>query len=152
MKNVFVAAILLCLCPCPLHALEKYAGSIKTVKGTAAIVRGSKPIAVTLGTRVYRNDTLKTGADGSLAMVFRDDTLLSIGPDSELVVNEFLYSPAEGKLSLVARMLKGTAAFVSGIIGKLAPESVRFETPVATIGLRGTRFAVRIEEQAAEQR
>jgi len=49
-------------------------------------------------------------------------------------------------------MLKGTAAFVSGIIGKLAPESVRFETPVATIGLRGTRFAVRIEEQAAEQR
>jgi hypothetical protein len=85
-------------------------------------------------------------------MVFRDDTLLSIGPDSELVVNEFLYSPAEGKLSLVARMLKGTAAFVSGIIGKLAPESVRFETPVATIGLRGTRFAVRIEEQAAEQR
>jgi len=152
MKKVFAAAILLCICPCPLHALEKYAGSIKNVKGTAAIVRDSKPIAVTLGTRVYRNDTLKTGADGSLAMVFRDDTLLSIGPDSELVVNEFLYSPAEGKLSLVARMLKGTAAFVSGIIGKLAPESVRFETPVATIGLRGTRFAVRIEEQAAEQR
>jgi len=152
MKKVFAAAFLLCLCPCPLHALETYAGSIKTVRGTATIVRGSQPIAVALGTRVYRNDTLKTGADGSLAMVFRDDTLLSIGPDSELVVNEFLYSPAEGKLSLVTRMLKGTAAFVSGIIGKLAPASVRFETPVATIGLRGTRFAVRIEEQAAEQR
>jgi hypothetical protein len=151
MKKLLGLTMLLCFCPCVLHALEIHVGSIKTVKGRASIVRSSKPVAVMPGTRVYRNDTLKTGADGSLAMVFRDDTLLSIGPDSEIVVNEFLYSPAEGKLSLITRMLKGTAAYVSGIIGKLAPDSVRFETPVATIGLRGTRFAVRIEEDAAEK-
>lgn len=148
--KLLVLTILLCVCPCSLNALETHVGSIKTVKGNASIIRSSKPVAVMLGTRVYRNDTLKTGANGSLAMVFRDDTLLSIGPDSEIVVNEFLYSPAEGKLSLITRMLKGTAAYVSGIIGKLAPESIRFETPVATIGLRGTRFAVRIEENGAE--
>lgn len=150
MKILLVLAMVLWFCPCALNAMETHVGSIKTVKGDASIVRGSKPVAAMIGARVYRNDTLKTGSHGSLAMVFRDDTLLSIGPDSEIVVNEFLYSPAEGKLSLITRMLKGTAAYVSGIIGKLAPESVRFETPVATIGLRGTRFAVRIEEDGGE--
>ncbi len=150
MKKLLGLTMLLCLCPCALHALETHVGSIKTVKGSVSIVRGSKPVAVMPGTRVFRDDTLKTGPDGSLAMVFRDDTLLSLGHDSEIVVNEFLYSPAEGKLSIITRMLKGTAAYVSGIIGKLAPGSVRFETPVATIGLRGTRFAVRIEEDASD--
>jgi len=102
---------------------------------------------VTAGARVFRYDSLKTGSDGSIAMVFRDDTLLSIGPDSEIAVKDFLYSPAEGRLSFVARLLKGTAACVTGIIGKLSPESFRFETPVANIGIRGTSFAVKVEDQ-----
>jgi len=61
-----------------------------------------------------------------------------------LAINEFQFSPAEGKLSIVTRLLKGTSAYVSGIIGKLSPKSVRFETPVANIGIRGTKFAVKI--------
>ena len=54
--------------------------------------------------------------------------------------------PAEGKLGLTARILRGTMAYVSGLIGRLAPESATFVTPVATIGVRGTRFAVRVSE------
>src|SRR3989304_1617125 len=54
--------------------------------------------------------------------------------------------PADGKLGLLARFSKGTLAYISGLIGKLAPESVRFETPVASIGIRGTYFAVKGEE------
>jgi hypothetical protein len=49
-------------------------------------------------------------------------------------------------MSLIARLAKGTMAYMSGIIGKLAPESVRFETPVATIGIRGTCFVVNAGE------
>ena len=136
----------------PAYAQDVPVGSIKTVKGTCSIVRGGKLVTTRIGTSVFRNDSLKTGADGSLAMVFRDDTLISIGPGSEVVINEFLYAPAEGKLSLVTRLLKGTAAYISGVIGKLSPESVRFETPAANIGIRGTKFVVKIENPEEQVR
>lgn len=124
---------------------ETPVGSIKTLKGRGSIIRSSNSVNTQIGSKVFRNDSLKTGPDGSMAMVFKDDTLLSIGPDSEVVINEFLFSPAEGKLSIITRLLKGTSAYLSGVIGKLSPESVRFETPVANIGIRGTKFAVSVE-------
>jgi len=137
--------------PLASHAEDETAvASIKTVQGDAKVIRGGESAALKAGDRVYRNDRLRTGSGGSLALVFKDDTLVSIGPASEVVVKEFLYSPAKGKLSFVAKLLKGTAAYVSGIIGKLSPESVRFETPVATIGVRGTTFAVSIEGSGEE--
>jgi len=74
------------------------------------------------------------------------DTAIALGPDSSLVIREFLFSPAEHRLGLVARLTQGTMAYLSGVLGKLAPEAVRFETPVATIGIRGTRFAVKAGE------
>jgi len=123
-------------------------GSIKTLKGKAAIIRGGVAVECRIGSRVFRDDHLKTWSDGTISMVFKDDTLLSIGPDSEVVINEFLYSPAEGKLSLITRLLKGTSAYLSGIIAKLSPGPVRFETPVAMVGIRGTKFAVSVEGES----
>jgi hypothetical protein len=99
---------------------------------------------------VVKDDSLKTGADGSMSMIFRDDTMLSIGPNSELKVKDFQFSPGEEKLSFVARLLRGTAACVTGIIGKLSPDAFRFETPVANIGIRGTKFAVKVEGAEGE--
>lgn len=145
MLSVVIATLVL-LVPLTAQAVETPVGSIKTVKGTASIVRGNAAVETKSGTRVYRNDTLRTGSDGALSMVFRDDTLLSIGPGSELSVNEFLFSPGDGKLSIITRLLKGSAVYLSGIIARLSPESVRFETPVANIGIRGTMFAVKVED------
>jgi hypothetical protein len=147
MKKLVACTAAICLlAPFLAYGAETPVGSIKTVQGTASVIRNRTPIETKAGTRVFRNDSLKTGADGSLAMVFRDDTRLSIGPDSEVAINEFLFSPAQGKLSFITRLLRGTAACMTGIIGKLSPESVRFETPVANIGIRGTAFAVKVED------
>lgn len=146
MKIIWIViASFLLLAPLAAQAAEAPVGSIKTVKGTVSIVRGATAVETKSGARVYRNDILRTGRDGSVSMVFRDDTLLSLGPGSELSVNEFVFSPADGKLSLVTRLLKGSAVYLSGIIARLSPESVRFETPVANIGIRGTMFAVKVE-------
>jgi hypothetical protein len=76
-----------------------------------------------------------------------DDTFLSLGPGSDLVIDQFVYAPRQGKLSLVFRMLKGTAVYLSGLIAKLAPDSVYFVTPSASVGVRGTKFAVKVEER-----
>ena len=121
-------------------------GRVKTVKGSASIVRGQSSLPAVVNERVFRGDTLRTGPDGSLGMMLKDDTSLSLGPNSEVVIDQFLFAPAEGKLSLVTRMLKGTAVYFSGVIARLSPQSVRFETPNASIGIRGTRFLVKVDE------
>ncbi len=144
--SVMIGTLLL-LAPLAAPAAEAPVGSVKAVKGTVSIIRVAAAVEAKSGTRVYRNDILRTGADGSMSMVFRDDTLLSLGPGSELTVNEFVFSPADGKLSMVTRLLKGSAVYLSGIIARLSPESVRFETPVANIGIRGTMFAVRVDPE-----
>ncbi|MGA7829314.1 MAG: FecR domain-containing protein [Geobacteraceae bacterium] len=138
-----VAAFL--LAPYPAQASDTPVASIKMARGTSTIIRDKGPLQALKGSRIFQGDILKTGSDGSMSIVFRDDTRLSLGPDSEIVVTEFLFSPAEGKLSFITKLLKGTAACVTGIIGKLSPQSVRFETPVANIGIRGTKFAVMTE-------
>jgi hypothetical protein len=145
-RTAGIMALVFCLLfPFLAHASDTPVGSIKMAKGSATIIRDRNILESKTGARIFRNDSLKTGPDGSMAVVFRDDTLVSIGPDTEVSIREFQFSPAEGKLSFVTRLVRGTAACVTGIIGRLSPESVRFETPVANIGIRGTKFAVHIE-------
>ncbi len=122
-------------------------GTLQKVNGTAAVVRQDQILPAKVGLEIQANDSLRTGADGSIGVVFQDDSLLSLGPGSVLVIDEFMYAARQGKLSLVFRMLKGTAVYLSGLIAKLAPDSVRFVTPSASVGVRGTKFAVKVEER-----
>ena len=122
-------------------------GTLQKVSGTAAVVRQGQILPAKAGLEIQANDTLRTDADGSIGVVFHDDTVLSLGPGSVLVIDEFVYAPRQGKLSLVLRMIKGTAVYLSGLIEKLAPDSVRFVTPSASVGVRGTKFAVKVEER-----
>jgi hypothetical protein len=119
--------------------------TIQKVSGMATVVRQGRTMSVKIGLEIYQNDTLRTGPDGSLGVVFHDDTLLSLGPESVLVIDEFVFAPSQGKFSIVIRMLKGTAAYLSGLISKLAPESAHFKTPTASIGIRGTKFVASVE-------
>jgi hypothetical protein len=77
-------------------------------------------------------------------VILRDNSTLSLGPGSRIVIETFLFFPYEGKFGMLARITRGSMAYLSGLIGKLAPGSARFETPTATIGIRGTRFAVKV--------
>jgi hypothetical protein len=122
-------------------------GSIKNLQGQAFVVRDQQTLPAQVGMRLAKSDALRTGPDGSLGVILRDDTLFSLGPNTEIVLADFAFSPHEGKLSLVARMVRGIVGYLSGQIGRLSPQSVRFETPVATIGIRGTLFAVKLEDR-----
>jgi hypothetical protein len=121
-------------------------GSVKIATGSVLILRDGQSTPARPGFKLHSGDTLETGPDGRIGVTLRDDSLLSLGPSSRIVVEKFLFVPAEAKLGLTARLLRGTLAYVSGLIGRLAPESATFVTPVATIGVRGTRFAVRVSE------
>jgi hypothetical protein len=121
-------------------------GVIHNSTGFVTVAREGKVFPAPAGTKLVVGDILSTGSDGSLGVILRDNSTLSLGPDSSLVIETFLFSPAKGELGIVARLTKGTMAYLSGLIGKLAPESARFDTPVASIGIRGTYFAVKAGE------
>ena len=120
-------------------------GSVKSLQGQVTVVRTQGTLPAEIGLRLHTDDVLKTGPNASVGIILRDDTLLALGPNSEMGLADFAFAPGEGKLALVTRLVRGTAAYLSGQIGRLAPQSVRFETPVATIGTRGTMLAVKVD-------
>jgi hypothetical protein len=120
------------------------AGRIKLVSGQVFVVRGGAATPAEVGQAVLESDTLRTGADGRLGVTLRDDTRISLGPASEVRLDSFLYTPAEGRLGLVLNFIRGMAVYVSGKIAKLAPDSIRLETPGAIVGVRGTTVAVQV--------
>jgi hypothetical protein len=132
----------------PAAALETI-GVVKSSAGSATVTRGEAVLPAATGMKLLAGDTLSTGSDGSLGVVLGDDSTLSLGPDSSLVIESFLFSPAERKFGMLARISRGSMAYLSGLIGKQAPETVRFETPTASIGIRGTRFAVKVGEPSS---
>ena len=119
--------------------------AVQKVSGTATVVRQGRAISAKIGLDLYQYDTLRTGSDGSIGVIFNDDTSLSLGPGSMLVIDEFVFAPKQGKYSIALRMIKGTVAYFSGLISKLAPDSAHIETPTASIGIRGTKFVARVE-------
>jgi len=153
MKNTVTATLLLgalSLLPVAGTAVAgESIGLVRTASGDATVSRGEKTVPAAPGLKLMVGDTLGTGRNGSLGVILRDDSTLSIGPGSRLVLRSFLFSPSEGKFDLVARISRGTMAYLSGLIGKLAPEKVRIETPTATIGIRGTRFALKVGEPSS---
>ena len=122
-------------------------GAVQKMSAPASIVRQGQTISASVGQEIFENDILQTGRDGSMGVVFSDETLLSLGPESVLVVDQYVFAPRQGKFSIVLKMLRGTAAYLSGLISKLTPESAHFETPSASIGIRGTHFVVKVEEK-----
>jgi hypothetical protein len=153
MKNTVTAVLLLSALCLPTVAGTAIAGEtigvVRAVSGDATVTRGEKTLPAAPGLKLMVGDTLLTGRGGSLGVILRDESTLSIGPGSRLVLRSFRFSPSEGKYDLVARISHGTMAYLSGLIGKFAPEKARFETPTATIGIRGTRFAVKVWEPSS---
>ena len=153
MRHILFVAILLAAVSAPTwgHAdTDGIIGVVRNATGSTNLTRGGNVLPATTGTKLHAGDTLGTGPDGSLGVILRDNSSLSLGPSSSLVLQDFLFSPTEGKFSLLVRLSKGTMAYLSGLIGKLAPEKARFETPTATIGIRGTHFVVNAGETVSQ--
>lgn len=121
------------------------AGRIKMVSGEAFVVRPDGSIAARVGQAVFEADALRTGPSGRVALTLKDDTRLSIGPNTEVRLAAFEFAPSEGRLAFTLRILRGTLAYVSGRIARLSPDSVRLETPSALVGVRGTHLAIHVD-------
>lgn len=122
-------------------------GSVKTTSGLAYVVGTQGKGAAKVGDYVYKNDVIETGKDGTLGVTFKDDTQISIGGDTQMTLDEFVYQPAKEQYAFSSRLAKGTLFMATGAIAKLKPEAVQVNTPSGTLGVRGTRFVLQVAEQ-----
>jgi hypothetical protein len=142
-----VALLLVLLVAPPAHAQSPTpAGRVKLVSGSAFVVHEGRRIPAAVGTPVYEQDSLVTGADGRVGLTLRDDTRLSIGPQTTIEISRFVYAQSDSQFSFVLKVVRGVVAYVSGRIAKLSPDAVRLETPSAIVGVRGTRLIIRVAE------
>lgn len=122
-------------------------GYVKNVTGEVRLINGGASAPAMVGSPVATGSTLKTADKASVGVSLRDNTLISLGPNSEFVFRDYAFEPGEGKLSLVSRLSRGTLEYVSGVIAKLRPEAVSLETPTGTLAVRGTHFAVKVDHE-----
>jgi hypothetical protein len=128
------------------HAGTQVAGFIKTVKGNGQIVRAEASTPAQVGDVLHVTDAVTTEEKSSIGIMLEDDTILSLGPNSRLELGDFAFEPQEENLSVAIRLMKGSFAYMSGVIARLAPDKVRIETPDAVIAVHGTSFLVKVEE------
>ena len=122
-------------------------GEVSISTGSAVIDRkdGKADVKVKKELDVFSYDTVKTG-NGKVGIKFIDDTRVDVTEHSKLVIDEFVYDPntKTGSLSLKATL--GTVRYASGQIAKNSKQNVKISTPTATIAVRGTDFAMTVNE------
>jgi hypothetical protein len=127
----------------PAPALAQEAGHVKVAKGTVQLERAGQKVPATIGATVQAGDVVTTGADGSIGITFLDNSLLSAGPSSVLVIDRFVFDSTTHQGSFESRLQKGTLAVVSGKLAKQSADAMKVKTPAAVLGVRGTEFLVR---------
>jgi len=120
-------------------------GYVKNITGDASVTTNEDIIKARIGTPIFKNSVLNTRAKSSLGITLKDATVISLGPETEFAIDEYAYAPAQNKLKFGSRITKGSLNYVSGIIAKLQPDAIKVITPSGTIGVRGTRFAVKVK-------
>jgi hypothetical protein len=129
-------------------------GKVETVAGSATIEHtGDVVVQASLSTGetsakpgdpVYRGDVVRTGAAAKLALVFNDGTSFNIDANARMELNEYVYDPKGKSNSTLFNLQKGSFTFLAGTIAKTG--NMKVETPVGTMGIRGTAPHVEILE------
>lgn len=142
---------ILLLLPSHGWASEAVIGTIKSTTGQAFVLRGDHKIVATSGLRLSVKDTLVTGDKSTLGLILRDNSTLSMGPRSKLELADFVLNVPERDVGFFARIYRGTMVYASGLMVKLRGDSVKFRTPVAVAGVRGTTLAISVEADNEEE-
>jgi len=132
------------LCLCDVAHAE--VGQIKVAAGQVFVDRNGQTLPGRVGLLLEADDVLRTGADGSVGITMRDNSLLSAGPNSILSLEHFDFDPTTSDGRFDARLRRGTLAVVSGRIAKKSPQAMTVRTPSAVLGVRGTEFVVSVDE------
>ena len=100
-----------------------------------------------VGDLVYQGDAVVTGADGRVGINFTDGSSFNLSNNARMVLNEFVYDPNSTSNASLFNLSKGTFTFVAGKVAKTG--DMKIDTPVATMGIRGTTPHIEISQDGA---
>ena len=134
----------------------KAIGKIVSVSGSVTIEHTSAVVVQAsaggngrgkVGDLVYQGDVLQTGADSVVGVIFTDGTAFNLASNARIALSEFVYDPKGKSNSTLFNLYKGTFTFVAGKVAKTG--DIKIDTPVATMGIRGTTPRVEIGDDGA---
>ena len=129
----------------PIGKVLTTQGSVTVEHVNAVVVQaslGSQPGQAKVGDPIYQGDIVATGADGKVGIAFADGTAFDLSSNARMAMTEFVYDPNSTSNTTLLSLSKGTFTFVAGKIAKTG--DMKIDTPVATMGIRGTTPHVEI--------
>ena len=114
-------------------------GRVETIEGNVTVVRvdGTRASGEA-GLAIFQGDVLETGANGSIGIIFTDDSTFSLGDNARMVIDEMVFDPSAKTGKSAFSVVQGAFTFVSGQVAKAGADQMTITTPVMTIGIRGT--------------
>lgn len=128
------------------HSVWAQIGQIKNVAGQVSLVRNNVQQPAKTGDLLEQADVLTTGPNGSVGITFIDNTRFSAGPNSRIELKQFRFNPTTQEGDFVTDVQQGTLAIISGQIAKRSPDAMKVRTPTTILGVRGTKFAIKVDE------
>lgn len=135
-RFLLVALLALSFCVSGARAALEI-GTARAVKNEVVGTVEAKEHKIKEGDPVHQAEIIKTATDSEGEFVFQDDTKLAVGPDSAITLDKFVYDPAGKGGEIVIDAATGAFRFISG---KSAKTAYKINTPVTSIGVRGTIF------------
>ncbi len=121
---------------------ESPVGAVEEISGEATVIHADGTSEeMTLGTPIYQGDIIETSGDGAVNLVFIDETSMAVSSNARLSVDEYQFDPSTESGETNLSVLRGVFVFTSGLIGRDDPDDVMIDTPVGSIGIRGTIIA-----------
>lgn len=114
-------------------------GKVSVVVGDAQIERNKQFIIIKSGTKLEEKDIIRTAKNSKVQLIFKDNTIITVGKNSALNINEYLYdlkNPKNSKTDF--SFFKGAFKTITGKIGKINKKRFKLRTKTASIGIRGT--------------
>ncbi len=131
----------------PIGKVVTATGSVTIEHASAVVIQANvsgQAGQAKVGDLVYLGDVVQTGADGRLGINFTDGSSFNLSSNARMALNEFVYDPNGKSNSTLFNLTKGTFTFVAGNIAKTG--DMKIDTPVATMGIRGTTPHVEISD------
>lgn len=144
--RLLVAAAAILFLAAPALA-ETNVGVTAAVNQSASGTVGSNVRTISLGDSVIYDERIQTGGDGLVQILLADGTTFMVGPNSDLVIDSFVYDPNAGTAQVTASFTKGVLRFIGGQTSK-TEGGVTLNTPVGTMGIRGAMVDVVLDPPA----
>ncbi len=132
----------------PALDIASQVGAVAAVRGLVTLARtGEVGRVVQSGAPIYLGDNISTDDKGQLQILLMDETVFTIGANSSMIIDKFVYDPSTDAGKIEATVTKGVFRFITGRIAKQKPENMQVHLPVGTIGVRGTIVAGEVQGQ-----